>query len=88
MEKPRRIRVGDLVRVPMIWDEAAFEWVDCDKIGIVIAIDEDEPLNSDGTPVRYDRDGTFITIMMDGEVYGHEYYERDLTIIGYPGNGA
>lgn len=77
--------MGDLVQVPMVWDENAFEWVECDKIGIVIAIDEDEPTNTDGIPVRYDPDSTFITIMMDGEVYGHEYYERDLTIIGNAG---
>lgn len=82
MAKTRRIRVGDLVRVPMLWDEKDFEWIECDKIGLVIAIDEDEPTNSDGSTNRYDPDGTFITIMMDGEVYGHEYYERDLTIIG------
>lgn len=82
MGKSRRLRVGDLVRIPIIWDENTLEWIECDKIGLVIAIDEDEPTNSDGSPIRYDADGTFITIMMDGEVYGHEYYERDLTIIG------
>jgi hypothetical protein len=82
MQKVRRLRVGDLVQVPIIWDDRTLEWIGCNKIGIVLAIDEDEPCDANGKKIKYDPDCTFITIMMDGEVYGHEYYERDLTIIG------
>lgn len=81
MGRSRRLRVGDLVRANVIWDDNIAEWVDCDKIAVVVEID-DRPTDSRISPIKYGRDSTFVRVMMDGEVYEHDYYECDLSHIG------
>jgi hypothetical protein len=80
MSQSRRLRVGDLVNVHIIWDDNLLEWIDCSKIAIIVEI-EDRPCDPRISPRKYGRDSTFVRVMMDGEIYEHDYYEKDLTLL-------
>lgn len=68
-----RLAPGDLVKVFLIFNESSMDWDECDKVGLVLSVNDHE----DGSKV-FRPDETFVTMMLDGQVYEHEYYESDL----------
>lgn len=68
-----RLAPGDLVKVFLIFNESSMDWDECDKVGLVLSVNDHEDESQTFGP-----DETFVTMMMDGQVYEHEYYESDL----------
>ena len=68
-----RLALGDLVQVFAIFNEDVMDWDECCKVGLVIGINEHESNKKQYAPKQ-----TFVTIMIDGVVYDHEYYESEL----------
>ena len=68
-----RLKPGDLVRVFTVFNDNEMDWDECDKVALVLGINDHED-----EPAQYSPKETFVTLMMDGTVYEHEYYESEL----------
>jgi hypothetical protein len=74
-KKPKkRLKVGDLVRVEMMWSSRLRDWKDTDEVGIVVSINEGDSLD-------YTSENTFVTVLVKGKVLEEEYYEHELKLI-------
>lgn len=69
----QRLAPGDLVHVFTIFNDDEMDWEECDKVALVLGINDHEP-----EPQQYSPKETFVTLIMDGVVYEHEYYESEL----------
>jgi hypothetical protein len=69
-----RLMPGDLVHVCTVFNEDLMDWEECEKLGLVLGINEHEP---DGT-LQHSPGNTFVSLLIEGTVYEHEYFESEL----------
>ena len=76
----RRLIVGDLVSVRMLWSTIESEWIDSDAVGIVVELNDSDELEGMKTN-KCNPEYTLVSVLVNGEVLEEEYYERDLRLI-------
>lgn len=76
----RRLIVGDLVFVGMLWSTSESDWVDSDAVGIVVELNDSDELEGMKTN-KCNPEYTLVSVLVNGEVLEEEYYERDLRLI-------
>ena len=76
----RRLIVGDLVFVGMLWSTSESDWVDSDAVGSVRELNDSDELEGMKTN-KCNPEYTLVSVLVNGEVLEEEYYERDLRLI-------
>lgn len=66
------LSVGDLVVVSSVFDEGIMEWIDCEKCGIVLELEEHDKLVS--------VNNRYVTLLLNGTVVENDYIETDLIL--------
>ena len=77
--KTRRLTVGDLVRVNLLWNSEVSDWDASDAVGIVMGVNESDDLEG----IRlygHTPENTLITVLVNGDVLEDEYYESDISL--------